>query len=120
MKIAITAQGKGLDDPVDPRFGRAGYLIIVDPETMEYEAVDNSPNLNLPQGAGIQAAQNVVNRGVGALVTGNCGPKAFTVLKAGQVGVYLGAEGTVRQAVEAFRTGRLNRTEQANVEGHWS
>jgi predicted Fe-Mo cluster-binding NifX family protein len=119
MKVAVTAQGKSIDDKLDPRFGRAKYLLIVDTETMEYQALENTQNLDLPQGAGIQAAQNVINEGVGAVVTGNCGPKAFTTLTAARVEVYIGAQGTVRGAVQDFISGSLTKADQANVEGHW-
>jgi predicted Fe-Mo cluster-binding NifX family protein len=120
MKVAVTAQGSGLDSPVDPRFGRAKYFLLVDTETGEFTAHDNVQNLNAPQGAGIQAAQAVVNLGAQVVLTGNVGPKAFATLQAGQVAIYPGASGTVRQAVEQWRSGHLQPAAKANVEGHWS
>jgi predicted Fe-Mo cluster-binding NifX family protein len=53
-------------------------------------------------------------------LTGNVGPKAFATLQAGQVAIYPGASGTVRQAVEQWRSGHLQPAAKANVEGHWS
>jgi predicted Fe-Mo cluster-binding NifX family protein len=85
---------------------------------MQTSAHDNTQNLNAPQGAGIQAAQAVYNLGVGAVVTGNVGPKAFTTLQAAGIAVHVGASGTVREAVEQFRVGALEPAESANVEGH--
>ena len=49
MKLAITSTGKDLDSNLDPRFGRAAYFICVDPQTMAFEVVENSQNLNLPR-----------------------------------------------------------------------
>ena len=41
MKICVTSTGPSPDAPVDPRFGRCQYFMIVDSETMEYEAMQN-------------------------------------------------------------------------------
>jgi predicted Fe-Mo cluster-binding NifX family protein len=41
MKIGVTATGKDLESQMDPRFGRCAYFILVDPDTEEFEAVDN-------------------------------------------------------------------------------
>jgi predicted Fe-Mo cluster-binding NifX family protein len=119
MKLVVTAQDSSLDSPVDPRFGRARYFLLVDTDTGQFTPHDNVQNLNAAQGAGIQAAQTVVRLGAEAVLTGSVGPKAFATLQAGQVAVYPGAAGTVRQAVEELRCGRLQPAARANVEGHW-
>ena len=120
MKIAVTSQGPDLTSRVDPRFGRAKTFIVVDTDTDEFSAHDNTQNMNAAQGAGIQAGRTVVDLGVAAVITGNVGPKAFTTLQAGNVKVYPGASGTVKEAVEKFKAGQLRETEEANVEGHWA
>ena len=104
---------------VDPRFGRAKIFVVADTETGGFEAHDNTQNLNAAQGAGIQAAQNVVELGVEALVTGNVGPKAFSTLRAGDIEIYLGATGSVEHALEQLKAGSLECVTEANVEGHW-
>jgi predicted Fe-Mo cluster-binding NifX family protein len=119
MKIAISAQGSTLESPSDPRFGRAKYFIVVDTESGDFSSHDNAMNLNAAQGAGIQAAKNVADLGVRAVVTGNVGPKAHAALSAAGIEIYTGASGTVRDALEAFRAGKLIRADKANVEGHW-
>lgn len=119
MKIAITAQGDGLDAQVDPRFGRAKAFVVVDTDNGEAAGHSNAQNLAAAQGAGIQAASNVVDLGVSAVVTGNVGPKAFRTLQAAGVAVHVGASGTVADAVEQFKAGKLSAADQANVEGHW-
>ena len=118
MRIAVTSTGRDLDSNVDPRFGRTAYFIIVDPETMEYEVVENSQNLNLPQGAGIQAGKTIVENNVDVLITGNCGPKAFMVLEKAGVQVVTGAKGKVADAVSQYKNGELQSSGEANVEGH--
>jgi predicted Fe-Mo cluster-binding NifX family protein len=119
MKVAVTSQGEDMSSEVDPRFGRAAYFIVIDTETGAATAHENSQNLNAAQGAGIQAARNVIELGVEAVVTGNVGPKAFSVLKSGDVEVHIGAEGTVADAIEKMKAGQLECTNAANVEGHW-
>jgi len=119
MKVAVTSQGPELGAAVDPRFGRAKFIIVVDAETGEFAAHDNVQNLNAVQGAGIQAAQNVVSLGVDAVITGNVGPKAFTALQAGNVKVYIGAAGSVSDCVEQLKAGRLECVSEPNVDGHW-
>jgi len=104
QKIAVTASSNEIDSPVDPRFGRCPYLLIVDPETMEYEALDNV-YAGASGGAGIQAAQRLAAEGVEALLTGSCGPNAFETLRAAGVRVIVGARGTVREAVERYLSG---------------
>jgi predicted Fe-Mo cluster-binding NifX family protein len=119
MKIAVTSQGPDLDAAVDPRFGRAKCFIVFDTDSGEVSVVDNKQNLNTPQGAGIQAGRNLVELGVQAVLTGHVGPKAFATLQAGDVAIHTGAQGTVAEAIEQFKAGRLKRQESADVEGHW-
>ena len=118
MKIAFTASGNGLDAPMDSRFGRAPKFLIYDLDRETFEVIDNSQNLNAPQGAGIQAAETVVRSGAGILVTGHCGPKAFRVLSSSGIKIYYSAVSTVEAALAAFRNGKLTPTETADVEGH--
>jgi len=74
MKIAVTSTGTDLDSQVDPRFGRALYILIVDSETFDFEVLDNKENVNALKGAGIQAASMVNDKGAEVLLTGFCGP----------------------------------------------
>ncbi len=119
MKIAITSKGQDLDSQVDPRFGRAAYILIVDTETFDFEVMDNTENANALKGAGIQAATMVSDKGADVLLTGYCGPKAFTTLKAAGIKVGNDTAGTVRQAVEFFNEGQVSFADGANVDGHW-
>ena len=119
MKIAVTATGDDLESKVDPRFGRAAYIIIVDSETCDFEVVDNKENVNALKGAGIQAAKTLSDRGAEVLLTGFCGPNAFQTLKAANIGVANNAEGSVRDAVKAVLEGQLPLSDRANVEGQW-
>ena len=117
MKIAITSKGKDLDSPMDPRFGRAAYILILDTHTQGLEVLDNSDNVNAFKGAGIQAAVTVSEHGAEVLLTGYCGPNAFKTLTAAGIKVANDVSGTVRDAVNACNTGKLSFAESANVEG---
>jgi predicted Fe-Mo cluster-binding NifX family protein len=119
MKVAVTASGQEINGPVDPRFGRAPYIIIVDSETMEYEALDNQKNVQAFKGAGIQAATIISQKGVEVLMTGYCGPNAFKTLEAGGVKVVQDVSGTVVEAVKALVAGDVAYSEAPNKEGHW-
>ena len=118
MKIAVTSMGPSLDDQVEARFGRCPYFLIIDPETMEFEALKN-PNIAVGGGAGIQSAQLMAERGVQIVLTGNCGPNAFQTFGAAGVQVIVGVSGPVRQAVEQFKTGAFTEASQASVESHF-
>ncbi len=119
MKIIVTSQGADMESEIDQRFARARCLIEVDLETGAHEVVDNTQNLEAMQGAGVQAAQNVVARGVEAVLTGHCGPKAFRVLQAAGVKVCVGLDGKVSAAVAGYKAGDIQPTAAADVEGHW-
>ena len=119
MRIVITSQGDDLEAEVDSRFGRASKFLLVETDTMSLQVIENSQTLNLPQGAGIQAAQNVISHKPDVVLTGNCGHKAFKVLQAAGVKVALGAKGKIRDALQDYVEGKLQPAEEANVEGHW-
>ena len=119
MKVAFSTSGADLNAPLDSRFGRAARFLVYDTESASFDVIDNRQNLNAAQGAGIQSAQNVAASGAQALVSGHCGPKAFRVLTAAGIAVYASDAPTVAAALELYREGKLTKSEQADVEGHW-
>ena len=119
MQIAVTAQGPDLESPVDPRFGRAAYFLLIETETLDWTVMENQDGHQAHQGAGVQAAQKIAGAGAEALLTGHCGPKAHQLLVSAGVKIYNNAEGTVRQAIEQFQDGKLVPTAEPDVEGHW-
>jgi predicted Fe-Mo cluster-binding NifX family protein len=119
MKIAVTSQGNTLDAQLDPRFGRAAYIIVVDTETLEFEAFDNNENKNSFKGAGIQAASMVSEKEAEVLLTGFCGPNAFKTLETAGVKVANNQSGRVIDVVQNFKQGNVVFAEDANKDGHW-
>ena len=114
MKICITSEGKTLDSKVDPRFGRCQNFILVNPDTLEFEAIENS-NINQAGGAGIQSGQLMASKGIKAVLTGNVGPNAFQTLNAGGIDIYTGVSGSVKETIEAYKSGKLKKTESPSV-----
>ena len=117
MKIAVTSTAPSLDALMDERFGRCSYFVIVDTDTMEFEGLENS-TASLSSGSGIQAARTMADRGVSAVLTGNCGPKAYTALEAAGLNVITGCIGTVRDIVVQFKADSLESAAGPNVSGH--
>jgi len=117
MKVCVTASGSGLDAPLDPRFGRCAYFVIVDLETMDAESIANT-SASSSSGAGIQAAQTVANAGAEILITGNLGPNAAQSLAAAGVKTFLDQTGNVRDAVERYKRGELKELSSASVPPH--
>ena len=118
MKIAISATGTNLEDNVDQRFGRCKYFLIIDPETMHFETIDNQGAL-VASGAGIKAAQLLSKLGVKDAISGNIGPKAFNTLSAANIDIYVGVSGKIKNAVDKFKRGELEKTESSNVRSHF-
>ena len=121
MKVAISAQSDDIESLVDPRFGRARWLIVADSETGEWRAHDNAVNVDAAGGAGIQAASTVAAQGVQSLITGNVGPNAHKALAAGNVTIYQVGNGvTARGALDALARGELTEVGGPTVSGHWT
>jgi predicted Fe-Mo cluster-binding NifX family protein len=118
MKICISAISGSLDAPVEPRFGRSPYFLIVDSESMDFETISNLAS-NAVGGAGIQAAQTVASKGARVLITGSVGPNAFQALSSAGIRVVTGGSGTVREAVERYKKGELAETMGPTVSGHF-
>jgi len=123
MKICITSTGPNLDSGVDPRFGRCLYFIFIDDKkpssaktTGSKEKINVVPNAGVSamRGAGIQAAQTVVNQETEVVITGNIGPNAFRVLNTSGVKIFQAMPGTkIKDVLAAFEQGQLSEITQA-------
>lgn len=119
MKIAIPARQNSLDSEVYERFGRAKGFIIYDTDTGTHTWIDNKQSVQSTQGAGIQSAKNVIDSGAEVLIAGNVGPKAYSVLRASGVEVYVCNVMPVSQAIAEYKAGKLIKASEATVESHW-
>ena len=117
-KIGISATTPNMDADIDPLFGRCQYFIIVNPETMEFETLDNSAAAD-GGGAGIATAKSLVGKNIEAIITGNCGPNAYNALTAAGIKVITDVSGTVGDAVRDYKAGKLKASYKPNVAGHF-
>ena len=109
MKIVLTTLSPNLDSEVDPRFGRAANLLVVDTDTLEWKS-DSNPGANASGGAGIRAAQFVADQHAQAAISGDFGPHAFEALQAAGIAMYIyGDCQNAHQAIECFKTGQLQQ-----------
>ena len=82
IAISIVRNEKGLDDPMDERFGRAEAFLVVDAATgRPVETIDN-PSVGAAHGAGTGAANMLKQAGVDRVISGRFGPKASDALRA--------------------------------------
>lgn len=116
MKIAVSANGKDMDSQVNPRFGRSSGFVVYDTENGKVVYLDNSKNLALPQGAGIQTASMIADTGAEVLISGQIGPKAAQALSRSNVRLYFCSGGTIKEAIEAFQQNRLEPLTEDKVQ----
>ena len=118
MKIAISSSGKTLDSPLDPRFGRCAWFLVIDPADMCYEAFDNQSAAQ-SSGAGIQAAQFLADKNVAAVITGHVGPNAVQTLSAAGIEIFAEQQGTIKEVVERYYNDALKPTVESTVSSHF-
>jgi predicted Fe-Mo cluster-binding NifX family protein len=106
MKIAISTQGETLDSPVDLRFGRCSFFLIYDSKKESIEVIPNAA-VSQMHGAGINAAQKVLDLGVEVVLTGNLGPNAFNVLLQGGVKAFRANPGNAGDAIRQYHNNEL-------------
>jgi predicted Fe-Mo cluster-binding NifX family protein len=108
MKLIISSQGQKLESPIESRFGRSPWLIMHDSETNESKAFVN-PGVSQSGGAGVAAAQFVIDQAADIVISGDFGPHAANALRAGKVKMYLfdGNLANVGEAVDTFLKGKL-------------
>ena len=106
MKVAVSVIGNDLDAVLDPRFGRCPGFVIVDTRDMSYEAIVNA-GASAGAGGGLQAVQSLSDKGVEAVITGQCGPNATSALDAAGIRVYTDQAGKVRDLVDQLNQGKL-------------
>lgn len=111
MKVAVSAEGPDLADPVDPRFGRAAGFIVADTETGEHVWIDNGAAQIAAQGAGLMATQTVADAGATVVLSGYVGPKACEALEAAGIAVVQDMDNrTVEEALAAWRETLSDKT----------
>ncbi|HKM43781.1 MAG TPA: NifB/NifX family molybdenum-iron cluster-binding protein [Limnochordia bacterium] len=106
MKIAIPVDKEGMEGAVCASFGRAPFFFLYETETKEWSVVENS-GLASPGGAGIKAAQIVVDSKAKALLTPRCGENAAQVLESAGITLHKTSSTSVEESIESFVQGKL-------------
>lgn len=112
MKVCVSSTGSNLESSLDQRFGRASAFIIFDTETTDFQVIDNQAAA-ASGGAGITSAQAVVDKGISAVITGNVGPNAMNVLKTAEIEIFRGLPVSVKENIEKFKNGLLEKMDTA-------
>ncbi|MBN2508809.1 MAG: NifB/NifX family molybdenum-iron cluster-binding protein [Spirochaetales bacterium] len=117
MKLAFCLTRDAIDAPLDQRFGRAEFYGIVDSETGAFEAFENSAK-HASGGAGSKAVQQLVDKGVEAVIAPEVGPQALDALNAFSITAFRqGGCTTVQKALDAFKAGTLEKVEKPGNKG---
>ncbi len=106
MKIAVSAQGKTLDFPVDLRFGRCPFFLIFD-NSQETVQILLNPAVDAQHGAGISAAHMILNVGVQVVLTGDLGSNALIILRKRGIRAFKANPGNVAHAINQYRNNEL-------------
>jgi len=115
MKIAISAESADLEAVVARRFGTSKYLVIVDLDSGDSEAVPN-PGASAQRGAGMQAVILAISKDVKAVLTGYCGPAINNHLTENGIEVVSGLGGTVGEVVERYKKGDFRKHKEVELE----
>jgi predicted Fe-Mo cluster-binding NifX family protein len=108
VKLIISAQNPSLESQVDRRFGRSPWLVLYDTETNQWEAFQN-PGVTQSGGAGVAAAQFVVDQNAEVVISGDFGPNASRAFQTANVDMrrFTESTATVQDAVDHFKQGKL-------------
>ena len=117
MKIAMPVFNKSLDSGIAESFGRTPYFLIYDIEANTCAFFDNTA-IASQGGAGIKAAQAVVDSGAAAVVVPKCGENAANVLKEAGLKIYKTVSKSVQENIDAFAEGKLSLLENIHAGFH--
>lgn len=106
MKIAIPVDDNSMKTKVCISFGRAPFFLIYDTESKESSFLNNSAAAS-QGGAGIKAAQTIVDSQVSALLTPRCGENAAKVINAAKIKIYKTINDSLQENIAAFNEGKL-------------
>lgn len=112
MKIAISARGRQVEDLVDMKFGRTEYFVIADENGEVVDVLDNAAQ-SAAGGAGIAAAQAILDAGANVLITGQLGPNAMKVIKSAAIPAYQAIDGTIEDNIKAYASDKLKKISES-------
>ncbi len=117
MKIGISSDGENLDSFLDLRFGRCRYFVIYDTESNEVKVVENGGQSS-KGGAGIAAAQQLIDENVDVVITGNLGPNAFELIEKANIKVFKSESILLKSVIEKYKNGELEELKNSGPAHH--
>lgn len=117
MKIAIPTDDKTIDSTVCPSFGRTPFFLIYDTDSKESFFLDNSAAAS-QGGAGIKAAQTIVDQKADVLLTPRCGQNAADVINAANIKIYKTTDASIKATIDSFTDGKLSLLEEIHAGFH--
>ena len=114
MKIALPVNDTTQKTTICQSFGRAPFFLVYDSETEEKTYITNDATTN-QGGAGIKAAQNVVDSQAEVILTPRCGENAAQVIQAAGIKLYKTINDSVQDNITAFNAGRLKLLEEVHA-----
>jgi predicted Fe-Mo cluster-binding NifX family protein len=106
MKVAIPVNERSMETNISQSFGRTPYFLIYDTETQDSIFIDNAAAVS-QGGAGIKAAQAVVDSKADALITPRCGQNAAYVIKAANICIYKSLCDSIQENIQSLNHGKL-------------
>jgi predicted Fe-Mo cluster-binding NifX family protein len=104
--------GETLNDPICLHFGRAPYFLIVDQEIGSVEVMENRGE---HMGGVGKPPEHIAARGAKVMLCGGLGPKAIEMLRSYDIRTYVGAQGTVGDAIQQWTDGNLCSADEENA-----
>lgn len=114
MKVAISATGKTIDNLLDMRFGRCEYFQIHDTENGEVKFIKNKGQLS-GGGAGIAAAQQLIDEKVDVIITGSLGPNAYEIIEKAEIKAYKCGNISISSVLDKYNKGELSELKEAGL-----
>ena len=113
MKVAIPTMGDGgMDEAICQHFGRAPTFTIVD---LDHREIKVLPNVSEHMGGKGLPTETMFAEGVQVMIVGGLGPKAVQAFSQANIEVFVGAAGTVKDAVDDWKSGMLSRADMDNA-----
>lgn len=117
MKIAISVTGTNKNDLLDMRFGRCSYFQIYDMESGEIRHIENKGQ-TASGGAGIVAAQQIIDEKVDVVITGNVGPNAYELFESAGIKAFKSSDISLESVLKAYKEGELTEINIAGPAHH--
>lgn len=117
MKIVLPVDESNAETPVCSSFGRAPYFLVYETDSEESLFMDNGA-IASQGGAGVKAAQCIVDNNADVLLTPRCGENAAAVITAADIQIYRTDSGSAMDNIRAFLAGRLSPLEEIHAGFH--